>query len=159
MKKKCLLFFVTTVAVILLDQITKAYISSTMSIHESFAVIEGFFNITYIRNPGAAFGFLTGVSPVFRYVFFLSATIAVILLILHYIRKSKEEELLLIFSLSLILAGAMGNLIDRVRFGEVIDFLDVYIGFYHWPAFNAADSAISTGAAILILITLKRKKG
>lgn len=156
LKKKYLLFFVTTVPVILLDQITKAYISSTMSAHESFAVIEGFFNITYIRNPGAAFGFLAGVSPVFRYVFFLSVAMAALLLILYYIWKSKE--LPLIFSLSLISAGAVGNLIDRIRFGEVIDFLDLYIGSYHWPAFNVADSAISTGAAILILIILKRRK-
>lgn len=158
MKKKYLLFFVTTATVIILDQIMKAYVISTMSIHESFAVIEGFFNITYIRNPGAAFGFLAGASPIFRQVFFLSAAIAVILLILHGIRKSGEKEFLLVFSLSLLLAGAAGNLIDRVRFGEVVDFLDVYLGHYHWPAFNIADVAISTGAAILILIMLKRKK-
>jgi len=158
LKKKYLLFFVTTVTVILLDQITKVYVSSTMSIHESFAVIEGFFNITYIRNPGAAFGFLAGVSPIFRQVFFLLAAIAVILLILHGIRKSGEKEFLMVFSLSLLLAGAAGNLIDRVRFGEVVDFLDVYLGSYHWPAFNIADAAISTGAAVMILIMLKRKK-
>ena len=129
-----------------------------MSIHESFAVIEGFFNITYIRNPGAAFGFLACASPIFRQVFFLSAAIAVILLILYGIRKSGEKELPLVFSLSLLSAGAAGNLIDRVRFGEVVDFLDVYLGHYHWPAFNIADAAISTGAAIMILIMLKRKK-
>jgi len=129
-----------------------------MSIHKSFAVIEGFFNITYIRNPGAAFGFLAGASPIFRQVFFLSAAIAVILLILHGIRKSGEKEFLLVFSLSLLSAGAAGNLIDRVRFGEVVDFLDVYLGHYHWPAFNIADAAISTGVAIVILIMLKRKK-
>jgi len=158
LKKKYLLFFVTTVTVIILDQIMKAYVISTMSIHESFAVIEGFFNITYIRNPGAAFGFLAGASPIFRQVFFLSAAIAVIALILYGIRKSGEKELPLVFSLSLLSAGAAGNLIDRVRFGEVVDFLDVYLGHYHWPAFNIADAAISTGAAIMILIMLKRKK-
>jgi len=158
LKKKYLLFFTTTATVILLDQITKAYVISTMSIHKSFAVIEGFFNITYIRNPGAAFGFLAGASPIFRQVFFLSAAIAVILLILHGIRKSGEKEFLLVFSLSLLSAGAAGNLIDRVRFGEVVDFLDVYLGHYHWPAFNIADAAISTGVAIVILIMLKRKK-
>jgi signal peptidase II len=129
-----------------------------MSLHESFAVIEGFFNITYIRNPGAAFGFLADASPIFRQVFFLSAAIAVILLILYSIRKSGEKELPLVFSLSLLSAGAAGNLIDRVRFGEVVDFLDIYVGQYHWPAFNIADAAISTGAAIMILIMLKRKK-
>jgi signal peptidase II len=158
LKKKYLLFFVTTATVIILDQITKIYISSTMSIHESSAVIEGFFNITYIRNPGAAFGFLAGASPIFRQVFFLSAAIAVILLILYGIRKSGEKELPLVFSLSLLSAGAAGNLIDRVRFGEVVDFLDIYVGHYHWPAFNIADAAISTGAAIMILIMLKRRK-
>ncbi|MFA4915851.1 MAG: signal peptidase II [Syntrophales bacterium] len=156
MQKKYLFFFVTTVPIILLDQITKAYISSTMPLHESFVVIEGFFNITYIRNPGAAFGFLRCASPAFRHIFFLSAGTIALLLILYYIRKSRE--LPLTFALSLILSGAVGNLIDRVRFGDVVDFLDVYIGTYHWPAFNVADSAISIGATILILIILKQKK-
>jgi len=149
----------TTVGfVVLLDVATKAYIVATMFLHESFAVIEGFFNITYIRNPGAAFGFLASASPGFRFIFFISITLAVIGMILYYIWKSHEKEVFETFSLSLILSGALGNMIDRVRFGEVIDFIDVYIGSHHWPAFNVADSAISIGAVFLIFSLLRHKK-
>ncbi len=156
--KKTVFFLAMAALVLLLDQLTKAWIISTLRIHESFAVIGGFFNITHVRNPGAAFGFLAGASPAFRYVFFLAVTVAAIVLILHYLRTTRIEDLSLVFSLALILAGAVGNLIDRVRFGEVVDFLDVYVGAYHWPAFNVADAAITTGAAILMAILLRKRK-
>jgi signal peptidase II len=158
LKKKAVVLMITVGVVVLLDLITKAYIVSTMFLHESFVVIDGFFNITYVRNPGAAFGFLAGASPGFRSIFFLSVTAAVIILILYHIGRSKTEDMFETFALSLILSGALGNLIDRVRFGEVIDFIDVYIGSHHWPAFNVADSAISTGAVILILVLLGQNK-
>jgi signal peptidase II len=156
LQKKNIIFSAVAIAVVLLDQWTKAWIVSTMNLHESFAVIGGFFNITYVRNPGAAFGFLAGASPLFRSIFFMTVTAAAILLILHYLRTSRIEDLFQVSALALILAGAVGNLIDRVRFGEVIDFLDIYVGNHHWPAFNVADSAISVGAAILV-VTLMRK--
>ncbi len=156
--KKTVFFLAMAALVLLLDQLTKAWIISTLRIHESFAVIGGFFNITHVRNPGAAFGFLAGASPAFRYVFFLAVTVAAIALILRYLRTTRIEDLSLVFSLALILAGAVGNLIDRVRFGEVVDFLDVYVGAYHWPAFNVADAVITTGAAILMAILLRRRK-
>ena len=155
--KRNIIFMAIAIAVVLLDQATKAWITSTMRLHDSFAVIGGFFNITYIRNPGAAFGFLAGASPLFRYTFFLAVTMAAILLILHYVRASRMDEPAQISALALILAGAVGNLIDRIRFGEVVDFLDVYIGSHHWPAFNVADSAISVGAAILVVILLRKR--
>jgi signal peptidase II len=158
LQKKNIIFSAVAVAVVLLDQLTKAWIVSTMNLHESFAVIGGFFDITHVRNPGAAFGFLAGASPLFRYSFFLAVTVAAILLILHYFRTSRIEEPLQVSALALILAGAVGNLIDRVRFGEVVDFLDVYVGSHHWPAFNVADSAISVGAAILVLALLRKRK-
>lgn len=159
MRKREIVFSVIAVAVVLLDQATKAWIASTMMLHESFPVICGFFNITYVRNPGAAFGFLAGASPMFRSVFFLTVTVAAILLILHYFRTSRIEESLQVSALALIMAGAVGNLIDRMRFGEVVDFLDIYIGSHHWPAFNVADSAISVGAAILVVTLLRKPKG
>jgi signal peptidase II len=158
MRKRNVLFLVFAFLVVLLDQATKAWIVSTMTLHESFAVIGGLFNITYIRNPGAAFGFLAGASPLFRSIFFLTVSAAAILLILHYVRTSRFEDRLQVLALALILGGAVGNLIDRVRFGEVVDFLDVYIGSHHWPAFNVADSAISIGAAILILAFFCKQK-
>ncbi len=158
MQKKYILFLAVTVPVIILDQLTKAWILTTLRLHEGFPVIDGFFNIIHVRNPGAAFGFLAGISPVFRSVFFLSVTVAAIILILNYLRSSRNDEPALVISLALILAGAAGNLIDRVRFGEVVDFLDVYIGSHHWPAFNVADSAITIGASLLALILLGGKR-
>jgi signal peptidase II len=156
LKKKYIVLTATVAIVLFLDIMTKAYIASTMLLHESFDVIRGFFSITYIRNPGAAFGFLAGAPPIFRSIFFLSITVIVVALILYYISKSRVEETFGHFPMSLILAGALGNMIDRVRFGEVIDFLDVYIGTHHWPAFNVADSAISVGVVLLAVSLLRQ---
>lgn len=156
--KKNILFLVIAGLVILLDQLTKGWIIATMRLHDAYPVIDGFFNIVYVRNPGAAFGFLAGASPVFRSGFFLAVTLAAILLILHYLRQTRIEEISLVLSLALILAGAVGNLIDRIRFGEVVDFLDVYVGAHHWPAFNVADAAITTGASVLMILLLGRRK-
>ena len=158
MKKKYLILCATVAAVVLLDFITKAYIDSHMSLHESFVVIGGLFNITYVRNPGAAFSFLATASAGFRSVFFLAVTVLAIILVLYYIAKSKTEEPLMIFALSLILSGALGNFIDRMRLGEVIDFIDVHLGAYHWPAFNVADSAISVGAVLLVMDMMRKRK-
>jgi len=158
LEKKNILFLAIAGLVILLDQLTKSWIIATIRLHDAYPVIDGFFNIIYVRNPGAAFGFLAGASPVFRSVFFLAVTLAAILLILHYLRQTRIEEISLVLSLALILAGAVGNLIDRIRFGEVIDFLDVYIGVHHWPAFNVADAAITTGASVLVILLLGKRK-
>jgi signal peptidase II len=144
--------------VLLLDQVTKAWILANIRLHEGFPVIEGFFNIVHVRNPGAAFGFMAGATPVFRHAFFLSVTVAAILCILYYLKSAGEKGVLPRLALFLILAGALGNLIDRLRFGEVVDFLDIYIGAYHWPAFNVADAAISSGAVLLALFLLRGKK-
>jgi signal peptidase II len=158
-QKKNVLMLAIAGAVIILDQLTKVWILTTMRIHEGFPVIDGFFNIVHVRNPGAAFGFLAGASPAFRSLFFIAVTAVAILIILQYLRKARVGELWLVVALALIIAGAVGNLIDRIRFGEVVDFLDVYIGTYHWPAFNVADSAITCGAILLALVLLRRKDG
>ena len=152
------LFATTAVGVLVVDQLTKYWIDSSMVLHDSIPVLNGFFNITYVRNPGAAFGFLADASPAFRYAFFLAVNIIAIALILSYIRKAGKKESRMILSLSLIMAGAVGNLIDRVRFGEVVDFLDFYIGSIHWPAFNVADSSITVGAFFLIWELWKQGK-
>ena len=156
--RKNLLFLATVSLVVVVDQWSKAWILSTLELHHSFAVINGFFNITHVRNPGAAFGFLAGAPSIFRSIFFVAVTVVAILFILHYLRTTRSKDVLLVFSLALILAGAVGNLVDRLRFGEVVDFLDVYLGSHHWPAFNVADAAISTGAGVLILVLLRRRK-
>jgi signal peptidase II len=158
LKKKYVILSATAAVVVLLDFITKAYIDSHMSLHESLVVIEGFLNVTYVRNPGAAFSFLASASAGLRSVFFLTVTVLAIILVLYYIAKSKTEEPFMIFALSLILSGALGNFIDRVRLGEVIDFIDVHLISYHWPAFNVADSAITAGAFIMLFTLFKRPK-
>jgi signal peptidase II len=147
-------------AVIVLDQITKSVIAGRFGLHESYPVINGFFNLVYVMNPGAAFGFLAGASATFRYVFFIGINIVALALILYYLIKSKPESILIVVCLTLIFAGAVGNLFDRIRFGAVVDFLDIYIGTWHWPAFNVADSAISIGAVLMIWeMIINRKKG
>ena len=150
LKKNIIIFILGATAVIVLDQITKAAIVARFFKHESYAIVDGFFNLVYVMNPGAAFGFLANMSEKFRYIFFIGITVVVILLIIYYIIKSKPQNMLMVTSLTLIFAGAVGNLIDRIRFGAVVDFLDVYIGTAHWPAFNVADSAISIGAVLMI---------
>ncbi len=158
MNKKHVVFFITLLLVAGLDQLSKWYITSTMSLHASYPVIDGFFNITYVRNPGAAFGFLANAAPLFRSVFLIAVSAAAIAMILWFLAKNKTAAMLLTFALSLILGGAVGNLLDRIRFGDVVDFLDFYVASWHWPAFNVADSAISIGAVLLIVEMLRRKK-
>lgn len=158
MLNKYVICFLTVIIVSLLDQLTKAFIHATMSLHSSWVVIDGFLSITYVRNPGAAFGFLAQASPLFRSIFFVLVTLLAIGMILYYLVKSRTEQPSLVFALSLILSGALGNLIDRLRFGEVIDFIDVYWGSHHWPAFNVADAAISVGAMIMIWEMVKHRK-
>ena len=158
MSKKNGVFFITLLLVVGLDQISKIYISSVMSLYASYPVIDGFFNITYVRNPGAAFGFLANATPMFRSLFLIVVSAAAIVMILWFLAKNKSAGTLLTFALSLILGGAVGNLLDRIRFGNVVDFLDFYIASWHWPAFNVADSAISVGAVLLIVEMFGRKK-
>jgi len=152
------IFFITLALVTALDQFSKWYITSTMSLHASYPVIDGFFNITYIRNPGAAFGFLANAAPLFRSGFLITVSVAAIVMILWYLARDRSVGVLLTSALALITGGAAGNLIDRVRFGNVVDFLDVYAGTWHWPAFNVADSAISIGAVLLVVEMFRRKK-
>jgi len=94
----------------------------------------------------------------FRYAFFIGITLLAMALIIYFIIKSEKEPLLIIIALSLIFGGAVGNLIDRIRFGAVVDFLDFYIGSWHWPAFNVADSAITVGAILMLWQIIFRRK-
>jgi len=112
-------------------------------------VIRGFFSLTYVRNKGAAFGILA--DNAVRIPFFITVSIVAMLGIIWYIKRIRNDQKLAVFSLSLVFSGAFGNLIDRVRLGEVIDFLDVFWQRYHWPAFNVADSAITVGVTLLFI--------
>src|SRR5215203_735643 len=148
-----------TGTVIVLDQITKLYIMRPMRLHESVSIIPSMFSLTYIRNPGAAFGLLAGSSNAFRMVFFGLTSIFALVLLGTILIRMPERDWLGRLSVAGILGGAVGNLIDRLRFGEVIDFLDVYVESYHWPAFNVADSAITVGVLFLIVHFAFEKKG
>ena len=134
--------------ILILDQLSKIWIDISMSLYQSIPVFPGF-SITYARNYGAAFSFLSDAGGWQRWFFAaLAAGISVGLVI--YLKSLKKDETLLAISLSLILGGAVGNLIDRVIYGYVIDFLDVYYQAYHWPVFNIADSAITVGVVFML---------
>jgi len=137
--------------IIFLDQLTKQQIMQSMRLHESIPIIPNLFSLTYIRNPGAAFGLLAGSSISFRMVFFGLTSIFALGLLGTILLRMPEEDWMGRISVAGILGGAIGNLVDRLRFGEVIDFIDVYIEHYHWPAFNVADSAITVGVIFLIV--------
>jgi signal peptidase II len=135
---------------IVLDQISKMVILRSMPLYETIPVIPGFFNITHIHNPGGAFGFMACQGPEVRSLLFLAmSTLAAVVIVFFYLRTPTRYSWLST-ALLLIFGGAVGNMIDRVRFGEVVDFLDFYAGGYHWPAFNVADSGITVGMAILV---------
>ena len=142
--------FIIAGLVLIVDQITKAIVMGTMPLYDSIAVIPGFFSLTHIQNPGGAFGFLARHSAGMRLVVFILLSSLAVCLIFYFYRRTPRSHPLLASALALIMGGAVGNLIDRIRFEQVVDFLDFYIGKYHWPAFNVADSAISVGIGIFI---------
>ncbi|MFO8084416.1 MAG: signal peptidase II [Desulfobacterales bacterium] len=143
--------------VIIIDQISKLIIVGWLPLYETVLIIPGFFNITHIHNPGGAFGFLADQSAVWRHFVFLFISGIAIVLIIYFYHKTPDTHLLLSCGFALILGGAVGNMVDRIRLGVVIDFLDFYVGNLHWPAFNVADSAISIGIAIFVYHLLFNK--
>jgi signal peptidase II len=152
MKLKYLILISISAALIALDQVTKLYILTHFNLGESMEVIPGFFNITYVRNFGAAFGFLAESNPQFREIFFLSVPPLALLVIISALRSLPDTDKYQIIAFSMIFGGAIGNYIDRIRFRYVVDFLDFHIqNKYVWPAFNVADSAIVCGVILLLL--------
>lgn len=148
-KGSWLLFFITTtLSVVILDYITKRAIIKYVEPHEVINILP-FLRIVHIKNPGAIFGLFSNLS---NNVFIFISIIAIVLIILYSIRLQRGLEL---FSLSLILGGAVGNLIDRITIGQVIDFIDFFIGRWHWPAFNVADSALTIGIILFLIANLR----
>ncbi|MEK6774399.1 MAG: signal peptidase II [Bdellovibrionota bacterium] len=151
MNKKYIYLLIISGILISLDQITKLYVHTQFHLGESLVVIRNFFNITYVRNFGAAFGFLANSHPEFREIFFLLMPPVAIVIILLILRSVDENDRWQVTALSCIFGGAIGNYIDRLRFRYVIDFLDFHLQEkYSWPAFNVADSAIVCGVIILV---------
>jgi len=143
--------------VIILDQITKIFILKTLPLYHSITIIPGFFNITHIHNPGGAFGFMAHQNSSLRSFLFILLALIAVCLIFYFYKSTNRTHPFLASGFALILGGAIGNLIDRIRFGKVVDFLDFYVHSYHWPAFNVADSAITVGVTIFIFHLLFRK--
>lgn len=142
-------------AIVALDQVTKALVDRWMSLHESRPVVEGLVHLTYVRNRGAAFGLLSDAELPFQSALFSVVSLAALAAIAAYFFRLPDRSRLARLALSLVMGGAVGNLIDRARLGSVIDFVDVFWGPHHWPAFNVADSAISIGVALLVIDMLR----
>ena len=134
----------------MLDQISKFWVTLHVPMYYSISVVEGFFNITHIRNPGVAFGLFARNESEYKVLFLVVISIIAIIAILIIFHQSPENKKAVRFGLILIFSGAVGNLIDRILYKEVIDFLDVFYEGFHWPAFNVADACITTGVGFMV---------
>jgi signal peptidase II len=143
-------FFLIAVIVLLLDRLAKRAIASNIALHDSVVVIPGFLRLTHVQNTGAAFGLFAESSAQWKVGALVSFSILALVVVSALLWKNSHSLSTTTIGLSLILGGAMGNLWDRMVSGHVVDFLDFYVGSYHWPAFNVADSAIVVGAILLV---------
>lgn len=144
-------YLLISVLVVALDQLTKWLVHQVMELHETRALVEGLLSLTYVRNRGAAFGILSDAELPYQSALFSGVSLLALAAIGVYAWRLPASNRLARAALALIMGGALGNLMDRARLGYVIDFVDVFWGPHHWPAFNVADSAISVGVALLLL--------
>lgn len=150
MSTRSQIIIAVVLGIVLLDQATKILVAQTIALYDRIPVVPSFFDLTHLRNPGAAFSLFAQAPEWFRQPFFFLVTGVAIVALSLFLHHAKEEGLLLTVAVSGVLAGAIGNLIDRLMYGEVIDFLLFYWGTYHWPAFNVADSCITLGVIGLL---------
>lgn len=141
-----------------LDQLTKLIIARNIRLYDSVKILPGFFNLSHIHNKGAVFGFFSRSGSQSVFLLLTVASLAALCLVIYYFIRVPAEKMLLKMSFSLILAGALGNLLDRIVRGYVIDFLDFYIGRHHWPFFNVADMCITIGALLLVFTFFFKKE-
>lgn len=139
------------IAMVVIDQITKIICVQSMQKWTAHEIIPGFFNLVHVRNRGAAWGFLDRGDIDWQVPLFIGVTILALGFITYMLKTTTDEDRWMVTGLGLIAGGAIGNFIDRVRLGEVVDFLDFYINTYHWPAFNVADIALTIGAGCIII--------
>lgn len=144
-------------AIVALDQATKLWVMARMALFDSHPVVPGLFSITYVRNPGAAFGLFAELGDLVRLGLLVGVSLLAVGLLTAFFMRSPHADRMSRVAAVLVMGGAIGNLIDRVRFGEVVDFLDVFVGRYHWPAFNVADSAITIGIALFVVGALRER--
>jgi signal peptidase II len=156
-KKRYVTFLIVGAGIILVDQVTKGLVIGRFSLCETLEVIPGFFNLTYVRNTGGAFGVLAGEASWYRTGLFFAISCVALGIIFYLYTRIPPGKPWLDAALAITFGGALGNLIDRLRLGEVVDFLDFHIGTLHWPAFNVADSAISVGVGIFCFYFVFKK--
>lgn len=153
MFKKKIGFGLISIILISMDQLTKLYIHTHYRLGETYPIIDGFFNLSYVRNKGAAFGFLNQSESPLRDLFFLLLAPCAGIFILFLLKKAKKASWLYTIALAFVFSGSMGNYLDRLQFGYVIDLLDVhYKNLYYWPVFNIADAVIVLGVSVLIFL-------
>ena len=152
MKKKyyITISLIVAIAILIIDQVTKRIIATTMNIGDSYEVIPNFLNITSHRNNGAAWGILSG-----KMTFFFIITIIILIALVYFFIKDAQYNLFMQVAISLLFAGALGNFIDRILTGEVVDFIDTNIFGYDFPIFNIADSSLTIGVILIIIALLK----
>lgn len=157
LKKNHILFLGIALTGFILDQISKIIIVINLDPHQILQVIPGFFNLVLVRNKGMAFGVFSQINSTLFHYLLLSVIVIAIAAILFFLFTLKKNQVWMGLGLSLILGGAMGNLVDRIRLGYVIDFLDFGLKSYHWPAFNLADSIVTVGTFCVLIEIIKRK--
>ena len=154
---KYVIFGLTAITIIVSDQLTKAILAASIPLNSAVTIIPGYFDLVHVRNPGAAFGMLAQSESWFRLAFFPLISILATTVILWLLFQAESNDWKLVLALAFFFGGLFGNFIDRMRFGEVVDFIDVHMGAMHWPAFNVADSALCVGTALFFLCLLRKK--
>ena len=150
-------YFLLALVLVVVDQVSKAIVAGHVTLYQSIPVIPGFFNITRIHNKGAIFGTFSQTGNSLAFVLLTAASLAALGFVVYYFFKTPDTDTLMKVALTLIMAGALGNQFDRLVRGHVIDFLDFYVGQAHWPFFNAADSCITVGAGLMLVVLFRRK--
>lgn len=143
-------FLVVSALILAADQWTKLWIEAALDRHERVQVLPGFFDLVHVRNTGIAFGLFPAGGELAGTMVLTALGFAALAIVAVYFRRTPDEEPLLLLSLSLVLGGAVGNLVDRILLRAVTDFLDVYVGDHHWPAFNVADSGVTVGIVLML---------
>jgi signal peptidase II len=151
-------FFCIIAALVLADQASKLWILEHFALYESRPVLPGFFNLTHIYNAGAAFGILSDLPLLQRQLFFISTNLIALTILLVMQHRLGRQNFWYTLSFACIAGGALGNLMDRIRWGKVLDFLDFHLGSYHWPAFNVADMSIVTGVFLFLILQIQEDR-
>ena len=157
MSRKLSILLPILVVGLALDQVTKVLVMQKLPLGSQTPLIPDILNLVHIHNKGAAFGLLSGWSTQFTWLFFVITTALVLAVLGYMLWRLPDGHWTATLGYSLVLTGALGNLIDRVRLGKVVDFIDVYWGRYHWPAFNVADSLVCLGAAVLVWVIIREE--